>query len=329
MGRRGGVAANPAGGAPAVRVTKGAPASAGHVQLPRGLLVGVLVVTLLGACGAAVPPLADRMAHVDFLGVGPGGEATLLRLPSGVTVLINGGPSGPALETQLGGKLPFWRHTLDLALLMDPRPGEVQGLLDAGTHFGVGHAADAGMLHPNGEYVAWLVAMRRAGAERTQVREGDVIHLDALSAIRVLAPPPELYPVEAGATTASNDAILRLELPGLRVLLLGAADDFALDALASANEPLGADVVEVALPPDAPLSLDGPLGVVLAKAHPHLIVVTAAPVSPDSTKARLAADANYEALDADAAGTLGALPYRTDVAGTITLSGDTRGWVVG
>lgn len=327
--RRGGVAADPVGGEPVAPVAKGKHTTSGHVQLPRGLLAGVLVVALLGACGAAVPPLVDRMAHVDFLAVGPGGEATLLRLPSGVTVLIDGGPSGTALEAQLAGKLPFWRRNLDLALLTDPRAGEAPGLLDAATHFGITHAADAGMLHPSAAYVAWRAAMRRAGAEQTQVREGDVIHLEALSAIRVLAPPSELYPADSGGTTASNDAILRLELPGLRVLLLGAADDYALDALAYANEPLEADVVEVALPPDAPLTLDGPLGVVLAKAHPHVIVVTSAPVSPDSTKARLAADANYEALDAETAGTLGALLYRTDVAGTITLSGDASGWVVG
>ncbi|MGZ3581991.1 MAG: ComEC/Rec2 family competence protein, partial [Ktedonobacterales bacterium] len=332
VARRGGGAAGTASGASGATVApvaKAAHGTSGHVQLPRGVLVGVLVVALLGACGAAAPPLTDRMAHVDFMAVGPGGEATLVRLPSGVTVLIDGGPSGPALETQLSGKLPFWRRGLDLALLTDPRAGDANGVLDVGTHFTVAHATDAGMLHPSATYLAWHDAMRRAGAQQAQVREGDVIHLDAESAIRVLAPPRELYPADEGGTTASNDAIVRLELPGLRVLLLGAADDYALDALAYANEPLEADVVEVALPPDAPLPLEGPLGVVLAKAHPHLIVVASAPVSPDSTRARLAADANYEALDAETAGRFGALLYRTDVAGTVTLSGDASGWVVG
>lgn len=329
VARGGSAVAGVVNGATGAAVGKGVRGTSGHVQLPRGVVAGVLVVALLGACGAAAPPLVDRMAHVDFLAVGPGGEATLLRLPSGVTVLIDGGPSGPALETQLAGKLPFWRRGVDLAVLTDPRAGNASGLLDVAAHFAVAHAADAGMLHPSATYLAWQDAMRRAGAAQAQVREGDVIHLDAESAIRVLAPPRELYPVDTGGTVASNDAILRLELPGLRVLLLGAADDFALDALTYANEPLEADVVEVALPPDAPLTLEGPLGVVLAKAHPHLIVVVSPPVSPNSTRARLAADANYEALDAEAAGTLGALLYRTDVAGTITLSGDARGWMVG
>lgn len=329
VARRGSEVAGTASGAAVVPVVKVGHGTSGHVQLPRGVLTGVLVVALLGACGAAAPPLTDRMAHVDFMAVGLGGEATLVRLSSGVTVLIDGGPSGPALETQLSGKLPFWRRGLDLALLTDPRAGDANGLLDVGTHFAVAHAADAGMLHPSATYLAWRDAMRRAGAEQAQVREGDVIHLDGQSAIRVLAPPRELYPADEGGTTASNDAIVRLELPGLRVLLLGAADDYALDALAYANEPLEADVVEVALPPDAPLTLEGPLGVVLAKAHPHLIVVASAPLSPNSTRARLAADANYEALDTETAGTVGALLYRTDVAGTITLSGDAGGWVVG
>jgi hypothetical protein len=43
----------------------------------------------------------------------------------------------------------------------------------------------------------------------------------------------------------------------LRVLLLGAADDLALDALAGSGQPLAADVVAVALPMGAPIDPQG------------------------------------------------------------------------
>ena len=46
-----------------------------------------------------------------------------VRLPSGVTALMDGGPDGPTLEGALAGHLPFWQHSLDLAVLTDHRAG--------------------------------------------------------------------------------------------------------------------------------------------------------------------------------------------------------------
>lgn len=257
----------------------------GHVRLSRGLLAVLLALAALGSCGAAVPAvgaMAARQTRLDFLAVGPGGAAMLLRLPSGTAVLIDGGPDGPALEAALADKLPLWRRTLDLALLTDPRPGELRGLQDAATHFAIARIADAGMAHPSADYLAWLDAAGRAGATRSQVREGDVIALGAQTALRVLAPPLDLYPPGEGDTTASNDLIVRLEAPGLRALLLGAADSYALDALAYSGEPLAADVVELALVRGQPLDLAGPIGRVLRAAHPRLVIITSAPINPDS-----------------------------------------------
>jgi ComEC/Rec2-related protein len=298
----------------------------GHVRLSRRALVALLAVALLGSCGAAAPAVVARTARVDFLNVGPGGEAMLLRLPSGVTALVNGGPDGPTLESALAGKLPLWQRSFDLVALTDTRTGDVRGLQDLAAHFAIAHTADAGMAHPSTDYLAWLDASRRAGAAHTQVREGDVIQLDATTLLRVLAPPQTLYPPGEGDTTASNDLILRLETPGLRVLLLGAADAYALDALATAGEPLSADVVALALTPGAPLDLNGPLGAVLRAAHPRLVVITAAPVAPDSATAQRAATLYPWDADVDAATALNAYIYRVESAGTIELSGDAGGW---
>jgi competence protein ComEC len=304
-------------------------AHSGHVRLSRGLLLAALAVAVLGATGAAAPPLLDRSVHLAFLDVGAGGEAALLRLPGGPTVLINGGPSGPALETALAGALPVSRRSLDLAMLTDPRPGDARGLQDAAGHFTIAASADMGMRHPSQDYLAWLDAMRRAGAVHTQIRRGAALQLDARTRIRVLSPPQGLYPENEGGTTASDDAILRLETPGLRALFLGAADTYALDALAYSGQPLASDVVEVALPSGAPLDLESPLGRVLALAHPRLIVVCSAPISPSSLAARRAAASDPWDTDADAATALGASIIRIEQAGTVELSGDAGGWALG
>jgi hypothetical protein len=157
------------------------------------------------------------------------------------------------------------------------RASDTRGLEDAAGRFNVAQAADAGMLHPTSEYIAWLDAIRHGGARRAQIRQGDTLWLDQQSRVRVLAPPQELYPDTSDTTTATNDVILRLETPGLRALLLGAADDLALDALAGSGQSLAADVVAVALPPGTPIDSQGPLGTVLKMSHPRLVVVTNTP----------------------------------------------------
>lgn len=305
----------------------------GHMRLSRGLLAAVLLTALLASLGAAAPALARGTAHLDFLDVGTGGEAMLLRLPSGATALIDGGANGPALEALLAGKLPWWQRSVDLAVLTDPRAGDELGLADAAAHFALADAADAGMAHPSAQYVAWLDATRKAGAAHTRVWQGVTLRLGTGSGggstvLRVLSPPQGLFPASEGSTTQSDDLILRLETPGLRALLLGAADDYALDALAGASEPLAADVVEVALPVGSALDLAGPLGTVLERAHPKVIVICPAPVSAKSA-AKVAAGSDLWQLDNDAATKLGATIYRTDRDGTISLSGDAAGWSLG
>ncbi|HUY79318.1 MAG TPA: ComEC/Rec2 family competence protein [Ktedonobacterales bacterium] len=330
LARRGGWAWASRGASSTAGRASGAPAHGTHTPLSRGLLVGVLALALLGSCGAALPAMAaGGVAHLDILDVGTGGEAILLRLPSGATALIDGGPNGPALEAALAGLLPFWRRRLDMVALTDTRAGNARGLEDAASHFAIGHALDAGMLHPTAEYLAYLDAARHAGASRTQLRANDIAQLDATTTLRALAPPQQLYPPNEGDTTASDDLILRLDTPGLRVLLLGDADAYALDALLGAGASLAADVVTLALPTGAPLDLSGPLGAVLAAAHPRLIVITEAPSTKTvAKKTALEIASDPWANDTDAGQQLGALIYRTSEAGTISLSGGAGGWAL-
>jgi hypothetical protein len=171
--------------------------------------------------------------------------------------------------------------------------------------------------------------MTHAGATYAQVRQGNVLHLDRSATMSVLAPPQSLYPTQQGVTTASNDLILRLDTPGLRALLLGAADSYALDALAGSGQSLSADVVELALVPGETLDLSGALGDVLFKAHPHLVVICDAPIDPDSATARQRVHGENWTSDTDAATALGALIYRTSETGVISLSGDASGWHLG
>jgi hypothetical protein len=106
------------------------------------------------------------------------GAAALLLLPSGVIVLINGGPDGTGLSAARARRLPFYQRSLDLIVLTDPRAGDARGLQDAAGRFNAAQAAAAGMLHPTSEYIAWLDALKGHGTKRAQIRQGDTLWLD-------------------------------------------------------------------------------------------------------------------------------------------------------
>ncbi len=301
----------------------------GHTPIAGRALAVTLGLALLGSVGASAPALAaNQRVRLDFLDVGPGGSAILLQLPNGSTALIDGGPSGPVLEAAIATRAPFWSHALSAAVLTDARPGNSRGLDDLTAHFTIAHALDAGMRHPTPDYLAYLDAMRHAGAARQQFRAGDILRLGDATTLTALAPPTTLYPPNQGDTAASDDLILRLDTPGLRVLLLGAADDYALDALSGSDAPLDADVVEVAVPRGAPLDLSGSLGDVLRMAHPRVVIVCDAPVATPPRKT-VTLSANMWASDADVANAIHAQVYRLSATGALSFSGDANGWQLG
>ncbi len=300
----------------------------GRASLGRRAVVIALALALLASLGASVPALAaGGAAHLDFLDVGPGGAAILLREPGGFTALIDGGPSGPVIESALAARLPFWRRGLNLVVLTDTRGGDARGLDDVATHFRITNAVDAGMAHPGVEYLAYLDAMRRAGAVRQQARADNVIQLAAGATLTALAPPQTLYPANEGDSLASDNLILRLDTPGLSALFLGSADSYALDALAGSSEPLAADVVELSLPRGATLDLSGPLGAVLAAAHPRVIVICDSPAP--ALKGFPAIVAGMGPSDEQVAAAIGAQVYRVSADGNIALSGGPQGWSLG
>jgi competence protein ComEC len=270
--------------------------------------VAGVVVLLVAAGTTTLATLPDQRLHIAWLDVGTGGQAMLIQTPAGNTVLLDGGANPVALEDALGQQLPFWQHTIDLALLTNPRPGHLDGLMDVLGHYQVKLAGDAGMLHPSAAYAAWRVALEQHGVPYRLLRQGATIQLEPGVALQVLSPGPALFDDEQNEDT--NALILRLVSPGLRVLFLGETTESALGAIMTNGSGLRADVVQVALPAGASPAAQDVLSEVLLIAQPALLVVTPAsaktksasppvPASPETTRTLSVATTGELALAAD------------------------------
>lgn len=79
---------------------------------------------------------SEKRVEIDFLEVGQG-DASLIKLPSGKTILIDGGPDNIVLK-RLGENLPFYQRRIDLIILSHPHDDHIIGLLEIIRRYKVG-----------------------------------------------------------------------------------------------------------------------------------------------------------------------------------------------
>ena len=70
----------------------------------------------------------QKLTEVDFLDVGQG-DAALIKIAKGKTILIDGGPDNLVLK-RLGENLPFFKRKIDLVILSHSHDDHVIGLLE-------------------------------------------------------------------------------------------------------------------------------------------------------------------------------------------------------
>src|SRR5262245_44664027 len=97
---------------------------------PRRKLIIQILILVAALALLAWHARPDGRLHVVFLETK--GDAALIETPDGRYVLLDGGGDPAALAAALGRRLPFWRRTLDMAILTLPDgkrlPGQVAAL---------------------------------------------------------------------------------------------------------------------------------------------------------------------------------------------------------
>lgn len=94
------------------------------------------IATILCLSGLWFGWRADTQLHIWVFDVGQG-DGIFIRTPSGLTILVDGGP-GDAVLSELGSTLPPWVHELDVVVLTHPHADHYEGLFEIVDRYEVG-----------------------------------------------------------------------------------------------------------------------------------------------------------------------------------------------
>jgi len=226
---------------------------------------------------------------VTFLSVGsaktqqPEGEAILIRTADNRTILIDGGLDAVSLSEELDSRLPPWQRALDLVVLTSPRSDHITGLLDIIQRYSVGAVIDAGMLHPDTTYTQWRRNISERKLKYLQVAQGTTVPIGNV-VLQILWPLSLLH--KGSNEVLDNSMVIRLVLPGLHILLLGAAaqSSYALLGLTTELDAdyLRAEIVQIV--GETGKAVPAELGTVLQQTHAKYLVVTPAALSSRQRK---------------------------------------------
>jgi competence protein ComEC len=213
-----------------------------HDRLARRAALGLLLALVAWIAAARVHTWRSRDLVVTFLDVGQG-DATLLELPHGHAVLVDGGGSfDPSFDPGASVLEPLLRRRhigrLDLVVLSHPHPDHMNGLVRVLERFQVDEFWESGERVEAASYrrLQELVAAHKVRRDPPGTREIAGVHID------VLGPRGG---ADVARSTNDNSLVLRIAYAGRVLLLPGDIERDSEDELLAAAAPLRADILKV------------------------------------------------------------------------------------
>lgn len=279
----------------------------------RGLCCGALLMVCFGARLVAADPAAGTL-QLTFFSVGQG-EATLVTLPDGKRMLIDGGGNPREGGRDVGERLlapALWTmgvDTIDYMVLSHAHPDHMQGLKFVAANFRVGEFWEGSSGGTSPGYLELQAILARRGVPVRTVTAATAPFMLGKVRIEPLAPFPGRLPVSAAEERDLNDDCLVFRLVAGEFAVLFAGDiGWATEALLAPHpERLKCTVLKVAHHGSRYSSSSS----FLRGAAPAIAVISAGYRNSFHLPAQ-------ETLDA-----LGALDirvYRTDLDGTLQVS---------
>ena len=220
---------------------------------PRRKLIIQVTIVVAALALLAWRARPDGRLHVIFFETK--GDAALIETPDGRYVLLDGGGDPAALAAALGRRLPFWRRTLDMAILTLPDGKHLPGQIAALARYRVAMAITSPVAKRSALVREWLRLLDEQHTPVRAARAGDRIDMGGAT-LRVLA---------AGDGDESG-VVLRLDYGATSVVFDHSGGEAATETLA-ASAPRAATLL--AFPwqrdPHSPL---------VAALHPRAMVLT-------------------------------------------------------
>ena len=229
---------------------------------------GVLAALSIVIWSAVFDPGRDTF-DLHVLDVGQG-DSIVARAPNGSTVLIDGGPDGRRLLSELTEALPRGQRRIDLMVATHPQLDHVAGLFTVFERFEVGSL----LVSPTNDQTALglrLTALAVASGTRIVVAEAGMrIDLGAGVILDVLGPLEGLS--RSGAANPNNTAVvLRARHGGVAFLLASDLEAEAEILLARQGWELQSAVLKVAHHGSSTSTTD----LLLRQVRPSLAVISA------------------------------------------------------
>ena len=284
-------------------------------RMARPLPIAAGLVVILGAISLASLP--DGRLHVTVLAVGQG-DAILVETPTGVTMLVDGGPDPELTLRRIGANLAFFERGIDLLVHSHPHQDHVAGLVDVLDRFSVRALLHGGIEFDNQAYDQLLTdAAEERGLVVGVARAGHVLRLDDETSVEVL------YPSEADAAAPLPHG----DINNGSVVLLLRHGEFEALFTGDAEAPIEEILVRRGLAPQVEVLKVGHHGsassttpAFLQAVRPGLAVISAG------------ADNEYGHPAFETLRALGAIAgvaiHRTDVEGDVEIVNDGRSYRV-
>ena len=154
---------------------------------------------------------------VAMLDIGQG-DGIFIESPTGIQVMIDGGPNGGVLR-ELGRVMPFYDRSLDLLIVSNPDKDHFGGFLDILRAYRVGAVMEPGTVGASAEYKGLEELIQKEPAPRILAARGEKVHLGGGAVLEILFPDRDV----SGVSTNDGSIIARLSYGETSILFTGDA----------------------------------------------------------------------------------------------------------
>lgn len=179
--------------------------------------------------------------QVSYLDVGQG-DATLIDYQNHDQLLIDGGPSGKDLLSQLGREMPFWDRKIEVVVLTHPDKDHLAGLIELAKRYDIGLFLDNGQTADTEVYKELEQMLKQKNIRREHVWEGSEINFGQNVSIKVFN-PDEISQNQEERNDAS--VVLRMDYGQNSFLFSGDAEEATESDMLSDQENVDVDWLKV------------------------------------------------------------------------------------